>query len=109
MVSRRSRYSEQPPSVASTAASKSVRMALLDGRIGYPLRHIKHVPGKRPATGGGKAGRGGRQCAHLFPRDLGLAEQEEIRVVRRQRIIGRRFDDVTRPRRTHEVRRNDDG
>src|ERR1017187_2413550 len=78
MVSRRSRYSEQPASAASSAASASVRSMLLDGRIGIPLRQIEHVPGERAAAGVGEAGRGGRP------------------------------DHVTRARRTHEMRRDDD-
>src|ERR1039458_8213392 len=109
MVSRRSRYSEQPASVASTAASAAKRMTLLDDRIGYPLRHIEHVPGEWPVACGGNTSGGGRERARLFPRDLGLAEQEEIRVVWRQRVVSRRLDHVARARRTHEMRRDDDG
>src|ERR1035441_4913679 len=108
MVSRRSRYSEQPASAASSAASASVRSMLLDGRIGSLLRQIEHVPGERTAAGVGEAGRGGRECDRLRPRDLGLAEQEEVRIVRRQRVVGRCPDHVTRARRTHEMRRDDD-
>src|SRR5476649_2720494 len=36
LLSRRSRYSEQPASVANTAASASVTLNLLNGRIGNP-------------------------------------------------------------------------
>src|SRR5450755_947568 len=83
MVSRRSRYSEQPASAASSAASANVRKILLDGRIGSLLRQIEHVPGERTAAGIGKAGRDGRERDRLRPRDFGLAEQEEVHVVRR--------------------------
>src|ERR1039458_5595683 len=76
MVSRRSRYSEQPASAAISAASASVRSMLLDGRIGFPLRQIEHVPGERAVTGGGDAGRDGRECERLRSGELGLAEQE---------------------------------
>ncbi len=41
-------------------------------------------------------------------RDFRLAEQEEVLVVRRQRVVGRRPDHVARPRRTHQMRRHDD-
>src|SRR5215510_11156070 len=74
MLSLRSRYSEQPPSVAKKAPSANVRSALLNGRIGTPLRQIKHVPGKGLVAGVGKAGRNRREPACLFPRDLGLSE-----------------------------------
>src|ERR1700690_1136179 len=109
MVLRRSRYSEQPASAASSAASASVRKILLDGRIGIPLRQIEHVPGERAAAGVGEAGRGGRERDRLRSCELGFAEQKEVRIVRWQRVIGRRLDDVARPRRSHQVRRYDDG
>src|SRR5450759_3861242 len=84
IVSRRSGYSEQPASAASSAASASVRSMLLDGRIGIPLRKIEHVPSERAAAGVGEAGRGGRELDRLRPRDLGLAEQKEVHIVGRQ-------------------------
>src|SRR5271169_4758128 len=71
MLSRRSTYSEQPASAASTAAIESLRMALLDGRIGYPPWQIEHVPGERPVAGGGDAGGDRRERARLFPRNFG--------------------------------------
>src|SRR6202142_330272 len=83
MVLRRSRYSEQPASAASSAASASVRKILLDGRIGIPLRQIEHVPGERAAAGIGEAGRDGPERDRLRRRELGLAEQEEVRVAGR--------------------------
>src|SRR5471032_45422 len=89
MLSRRSRYSEQPASVANTAASASVTLNLLNGRIGNPLWHIEHVPGERLIASSGDALHGWRKRARLFPRHLHLAHQEEIRVVRRQRVVGR--------------------
>ena len=60
------------------------------------------------SAGDRDAGRLGRQLLCLFPRDFGLPEQEEVDVVRRQRVVDRRLDLVARPRRTHEVRRDDD-
>src|SRR5690242_6051074 len=109
MVSLRSRYSEQPPSAAKRVPSANVRSALLNGRIGIPLRQVKHVPGKRLIAGVSEAGCNGRKPACLFPRDLGLSKQKEIDVIRRQRVIRRRFDFIPGPRRTHEMRRDNDG
>ena len=56
-----------------------------------------------------RAGRGGRERGRLRARDLGLAEQEEVGIVGRQRVVGRRLIDVARPRRTHQMRRHDNG
>src|SRR6185437_1435750 len=109
MVSRRSRYSEQPASAVSEAASASVRSVLMDGRIGYSPWKIEHMPGERTVAGGGELGRDGRECESLLPRDLGLAEEEEVRIVGRQRIVGGRADNVARPHRAHQMRRDDDG
>src|SRR5215475_368484 len=109
MVSLRSRYSEQPPSAAKRAPSANVRSALLNGRIGTPLRHVKHVTGKRLIAGVSKAGCNGRKPACLFSRDLGFSKQKEIDVIRRQRVICRHFDLIPRPGRTDEMRRDNDG
>src|SRR6202142_329137 len=109
MVLRRSRYSEQPASAASSTASASVRKILLDGRIEIPLRQIEHVPGERAAAGVGNARRDRRECDRLRPRELRLAEQEEVHIVGRQRVVGRRLDDVAWPRWPHEARRHDNG
>src|SRR5262252_8013532 len=102
MLSLRSRYSEQPPSAANRAPNATVRIVLLNGRIGVPLRQVKHVPCKRLVAGVGKAGRNGREPACLFPCDLGLSEQEEIDVIWRQGVVCRCFDFISRSRRTHE-------
>src|SRR6476660_9769320 len=92
MVSRRSRYSEQPPSTARKAPSARLRRTLLNDRIGAPLRQIKHVSGKWPVAGNRDTSCGRCELACQLPRDFGLAQQEEIDVVRRQRIVGRRLD-----------------
>src|SRR5262249_8788683 len=99
--SRRSRYSEQPPRMASRVASASRRITLLNGRIGFPPWQIEHVTSERPVRGDCDTGRLGRQFLSLLPRDLGLPEQEEVDVIRRQRVIGRRLDLVAGPCRTH--------
>src|SRR6185369_17402912 len=83
--SRRSRYSEQPASVVSSAAMASARM-LLDGRIGDPPRQIEHVSGERPRPGSRDARDSRRHSGRLRPRDFGLAEQEHIGVVGRQAV-----------------------
>src|SRR5262249_47469833 len=106
IVSLRSRYSEQPPIAAKSTPSAKVRSALLNGRIGIPLRQVKHVPGKGLVAGIGEAGCDGRKPPSLFPRDLGLSQQKEIDVIRRQSVIRRRPDFISRPRRTHEMRRD---
>src|SRR6185437_1277863 len=107
MVSRRSRYSEQPASAVSSAASASPRSVLLDGRIGYSPE-IEHVPGEWTIAGGGNTGRGGCESERLRPRDFVLAQQEEVRIIGWQRIVGRRLDHVAWPRRTDQMRRDDD-
>src|SRR5215468_3374632 len=95
--SRRSKYSEQPPTVTSSAASASVRMALLNDCIGVSLRHFEHMPGEWPvATDGDACGRR-RELTRLFLRDFGLSEQEEVDVVRLQRVIRRRLENIARP------------
>src|SRR5262245_3764359 len=109
IVSRRSRYSEQPPSITKRAPRASVRSALLNGRIGFPLRQIKHVPDKRFAVGNDDGRIQKRGLTRLLPGDLGLSHQEEVDVIRRQGVVGRRLDLITRPRRTHEMRRDNDG
>src|SRR4029077_17332731 len=73
MVSRRSRYSEQPPSTTRRAASANVRSALLNGRIGLSLRQIKHVPGKRLVAGDSETGRGRCRLGSLLPASPGLS------------------------------------
>src|SRR5664279_5104094 len=55
MVSRRSRYSEQPASVANKTASASLAATLLNGCIGTPSWHVEHVAGERLIAGGGDA------------------------------------------------------
>src|SRR5438876_8057221 len=82
MVSRRSIYSEHPPSTARKAPSAMVRRALLNGRIGFPLLQIEHVSGKRPVAGDSDARRAWRELARLLARDFGLSQQEEINVIR---------------------------
>src|SRR5262245_7581758 len=109
IVSRRSRYSEQPPSTAIRAPSANACSDLLNRRIGFPLRQIKHVPHERLAIGNCDSLSEGRELACLLPRKLGLSEQEEVDVVWRQGVVGRRLDFIARTRRTHEMRRDDDG
>src|SRR5262249_15165222 len=109
IVSRRSRYSEQPPSMAKRAPRASVRSTLLNGRIGLPLRQIKHVADKRFAVRNYDGRIQEREFACLLPADLALSHQEEVDVIRRQGVIGRRLDLIARPRRTHEMRRDNDG
>ena len=41
--------------------------------------------------------------------EFGLAHQEQVDVVGRQRLVERRLDDVAGPRRAHQARRDDDG
>src|SRR5512135_467664 len=72
MVSRRSRYSEQPPSAASTRPSASARPDLLNGRIGTPPWHIDHVPGERLLLGDGDLRGRRRQSPGFGAADLGL-------------------------------------
>src|SRR4029077_19450149 len=102
--SRRSRYSEQPPRTANNPASATVRMTLLNCRIGFPLRHVEHVTGERTVAGDRKTRRNGRTLACLFPHGFHFSKQEEVGIVRRQGIVGRRLDHIAGPRRTHEVR-----
>src|SRR5438105_1648371 len=73
IVSRRSIYSEHPPSTAKKAPSATLRRALLNGRIGFPLRQIEHVSGKRPVAGDSNACCAWRELARLFARDFGLS------------------------------------
>src|SRR5476649_945673 len=87
MLSRRSRYSEQPPSVANSTASASVPASLLNGCIGDSPWHIEHVSGERLLAGGGDAGHQGREGAGLRLRHFHLAHQEEVGVVGRQRVV----------------------
>src|SRR6516165_1367393 len=102
-VSRRSRYSEQPPSTERRAPSASARSASLNGRIGAPIRQVKHVSSKRLVASIGEASGGGRESAGLFARDLGLSQQEKVEVIWRQRVIGRRFDLIARAGLAHEL------
>src|SRR5690242_11509970 len=108
MASRRATYSEQPASATKTSVSAPARTRSVY-RIEASPRHIEHVAGERLVAGRGDALLGGGRRAGAVPRHLGLAEQEEVGVVRRHGVVGRRADGVTRPRRTHEVRRDDDG
>src|SRR5262249_12451065 len=105
--SRRARYSEQPPTEAVSPASASGRRALLNGRIGFPLRQIEHVPGERPVPGNRNLRRGRRELLGFLLGDFGLAEQEEVDVIRLHRVVGRRLEQVAGARRAHEARRDD--
>src|SRR5689334_2666399 len=107
--SRRSKYSEQPPTATSSPASARVRMALLNDCIGLSLRHFEHVSGERPVTPDGDACRRRRELARFFLCDFGLSEQEEVDVIRLHRVVGRRLEHVAGPSRTHETRSDDDG
>src|SRR6185312_13812909 len=108
MVSRRSRYSEQPASSTPSAASASA--GLMDRGIGNPYRfgQIEHVPGVRLLLGFGEARALGRQLLGLLVGQFGLAQQEEVDVVRRDRVVARDLELVARARGTHDVRRLDD-
>src|SRR5262245_20661762 len=107
IVSRRSRYSEQPPRTAIRVPSANVRRGLLNRGIGFPLRQVKHMPHKRLAIRNRDSRSERRELARLLPRKLGLSQQEEVDVVWRQGVVGRRLDFVAWPRRTHEMRRDD--
>src|SRR4051794_25535402 len=125
--------SEQPPSVAPRTASTthtpgmlrlisapdlsardfvasdvSVRdvsvlyISVLDlDDIGPLLAHIQHVTDELLLVTDCKP--------HLGRRDLVLAHEEEVDVVRGQGVVERRPDQIARPRRPHEARRHDDG
>src|SRR6476469_5133072 len=107
MVSRRSRYSEQPAS--STASAASASAGLMDRGIGNPYRfgQIEHVPGVRLLLGFGEARDLGRELLGLLVGQFGLAQQEEVDVVRRDRVVARHFGLVTRRPRPPNVRVND--
>src|SRR5262245_2621179 len=68
IVSRRSRYSEQPPSMAMRAPRANVRRGLLNRRIGFSLRHVKHVPHKRLSIGNRDPLSERRELARLLSR-----------------------------------------
>src|SRR5260370_14165823 len=98
--------SEQPPSVAARIGPMSASRTQPPGivwptlvldldDIGPLLTHIQHVTDEWPLVTGCKP--------HLGRRDLRLAHQEEIDIVRRQRVIERRLDHVARPRRPHDA------
>ncbi len=80
-------------------------MAALDSPFGRSS--MCPVNGRSPATAIRAVE--GVSCARLLPRDLGLPQQEEIDVIRRQGVVGRRLDFIAWPRRAHEVRRDNDG
>src|SRR5262245_49938196 len=96
IVSRRSRYSEQPPSITKRAPRASVRSALLNGRIGFPLRQIKHVPDKRFAVGNDDGRIQKRGLTRLLRGDLGFSHQEVFDVFMRIGVGGWRVDGVLR-------------
>src|SRR6185437_12769432 len=109
MASRRARYSEQPASEARASRSPPARSKSVSRRIGASPWHVEHVAGERLIAGGRDALLGGRRRAGTLARHFGLAEQEEVGVARRQRVVGRRADAVAGPGRPHQMRRDDDG
>src|SRR5262245_39873368 len=96
--------SEQPATMMlspTTAATARAAGMSLQRRMVLPLWQVKHVAHWALA----------KLCLAttvLSPRDFRLAEQKEVDVVGRQRIIERRSDDVAWPGRLHNVRRYDD-
>ena len=94
--------SEQPPSIApSSAVAVTVLVANRDD-IGASLRQIEHVAAELARRDAGDQPRlGGRQ--------FGLAHQEQIDIIDRQRGIERRLDDVAGPRWANQPWRHDDG
>src|SRR5215831_17239685 len=77
IVSRRSRYSEQPASAVSSAASANARNRLLDGRIVVSFGQIEHMTGERTVAGRSDAVKDRSQRHRLLAGELGFAEQEE--------------------------------
>src|SRR5665213_2730841 len=117
MASLRRMYSEQPPSSAMRPTEATARrivpalvcMDLLKLGMRILLRQVEHMAGKRQVGRRSNARGGGREPARLGARDFGLAEQEEVTVVRRQAIVSRRLDQIARARRLDQMRRHDDG
>ncbi len=69
--------------------------------IGALLAQIENVTHERLLVTGSEPRVGGR--------DLVLAHEEEVDVVRRQRVVERRLDRIAGPGRPHQARRDDDG
>src|SRR5262245_60547050 len=94
--------SEQPASAvpSSTAIVSGLEFGRNDIRAS-PLRQIQRVAGEL-------ARQDASASLRLSIRDLGLAHQEQIGIVDRQRRVERRLDRVTRTRRANEARRDDD-
>src|SRR4051794_12876029 len=97
--------SEQPPSVApATSVAATVQPSALVpdvDDIDGSLRQIEHVPSERPVGAQGSAQRG--------LRDLRLAHQKQVGVIRRQGVVERRLNYVARSSRPHDPWRDDDG
>src|SRR6185295_7456777 len=104
--SRRSRYmSVQAPvgAAAARAASSVARRKSSLRRIIRSLAHVEDMADLRRTTV-----RVALEPPDHRGRQLRLAEQEEVGVVRRPRCVERRAQHVAGPRRPHEARRHDD-
>src|SRR5579885_3707280 len=109
IVSRWSRYSEQPASTPASASPNEIAV-LMDGRIGNPHRfgQIEDVTGERLLLRFRDLLELGRQCLRFRTREFGLPQKEEVDIVGRQRVVGRRLYHVARSRGANDMRREDD-
>src|SRR5690242_4739095 len=103
-VSRRSRYmSVQAPSSMVAESARIAPRKLFRDIDGLSLGDVEDVADR------GRAPVGAALDAAIHRHgDLGLAEQEELGIVRRLRCIERRAQHVTGAGRTHQPRRHDD-
>src|SRR5712671_248402 len=91
---------EQPLTAAPTAMIAAQVLVLADDILDS-LRKIEHMSGIRQLST--------HRGTQLLARNLGLAGQEEIGIVPWHRIVERRLDRITGPRRVHKAGRDDDG
>src|SRR5579875_1763977 len=90
IVSRWSRYSEQP---ATTPASPNQSTVSMDRRIGNPYRfgQIEDMARERPLLRFGDLLERGRQCLRFLMGEFGFTQEEEVDIVGRDRVVGGRL------------------